>query len=103
MGKNPVDTWNTFVTSLAHTERVWEEHRKVMQDQVEVARLLPPTVSRMLLLPFWRSPFNKMIDRFISQFRGRDFLSLKVEQPERAIDKAQEEKKNVQKKRAVAE
>ena len=82
-------TWNKFILSLKGTVEAWEEHRTAM---VFGGYKIADAEYRNLTLDFWRSPFNKMIDRFLGFFYGQELGDLLVEVPEEKPKKKGEAK-----------
>lgn len=72
---DPRVTWNLFVQSLSKTISLWDEHRALM---AEVRGSLVEAEHKHLLYDFWRSPFIKMIDRFLAFYQGWDFKDLVI-------------------------
>jgi hypothetical protein len=77
-----IESWNEFCVKLQELRELWTKHCENMYEEHVLVERLDPELGKELLKDFWRSPFDLMIERFVSFYVGEDLRNLVVKVPQ---------------------
>jgi hypothetical protein len=77
-----IKSWNEFCVKLQELRELWTKHGENVREEHRLIERMDPEFGKELLKDFWRSPFDLMIERFVSFYTGEDLRNLVVKVPQ---------------------